>query len=247
MVDVTKQARPRRSKFFWVPPLIVGGGCIAAAVYAAGAYFTKENWLEEEKAELALTAMRSPSAAIETAEQRLLERRIDFPLYRDLLRVALQQQNPEVRAAANQSIARLASSKLAFADDLKKELVSMPPQVFLVTSPDGTSAAHDIEQKLKRRETVIVTHESRPPSAKPIVKSEVFCYDQEVCKQIGQAVFNLLQQEGFDVAGPTRQDAGATLFKKRVEVVLAGVKKAEAETPRTKKTIIKKSRRKSRR
>jgi hypothetical protein len=145
--------------------------------------------------------------------------------------VALSRQDPEVRNAANQSIATVLNSNLAFADDLKKELASMPTQVFVVTSHAGEDRGLDIEQKLKRRETVVVTHETRDPKIKEINKTEVFCYDQDACKQAAQSVFNLLQEEGFKVNGPTPRDAGTTLFKKRVEVVLADEKKSEPNKP----------------
>lgn len=228
--DIRAQ-RPRRSKYFWLPVWIFLAVCAGAGSLVLVVQTMQEQGSAEESSALAIAAMRSPTDALEKAEARLLDKRIDFSIYRDLLRVALSRQEPEVRNAANQSIARVLNSNLAFADDLKKELASMPTQVFVVTSDAGVGRGKDIEQKLKRRETVVVTRETRDPKIKEISKTEVFCYDQDACKQTAQSVFNLLKDEGFEVYGPTQRDAGASLFKNWVEVVLADEKKSEPNKP----------------
>lgn len=233
MYNNTRPAPPRRSKYFWLPVWIFLTACLGAALVGLGAHIIEEQWSAQESSALAIAAMRSPTEALEAAEQLLLEKRVDFSLYRDLLKVALSQQDPELRNSANQSITRVLSSNLAFADDLKKVLSSMPTQVFIITSDAGTSVGHDIEQKLKRRETVLVTHETRDPRIKEINKTEVFCYDPDgsACKQTAKGLVNLLQEEGFDVIEQPLQAASASAFKNRVEVILADVKKAEPNKP----------------
>ncbi|HTV33817.1 MAG TPA: hypothetical protein VME69_12060 [Methylocella sp.] len=227
--------RSRRDRCFWLPVRIFFTVVVGIVLFLVVTSFEHLITSERESAALAVAAMRSPAEAMENAEAWLLDEqhpdeRIDFSLYRDLLLAALAHQDSEVRNAANQSIARVLHSNLACANDLKKELASMPTQVFIMTSDADASAGRDIAQKLKRREGVIVTQETLDPEK--ISKTEVLCYDHDAdnCKQTAQSVINLLQEEGFEVSGPTQKDPGATLFKKRIEVILAVKMKSETAT-----------------
>ena len=102
----------------------------------------------------------------------------------------------------------------------------MPTQVFIVTSDGASAAARDIEEKLKRRETVVVIRETRAPKIKDVGESEVLYFD-EALTQTAQYMADLLREQGLAVGAPKKSEAGATLFKKRVEIVLAEEKKAE--------------------
>jgi len=176
------------------------------------------------------------------AEQRLETGRIDFSLYRDLLKKALSQQNPDVHAAAFESMDKLLASNLAFADDLRKDLASWPPQVFLTIAEAGSSAGSNVERDLKLRGMEVFVQQTGSPKA--ISKTEVFCYEQGACKQAAQSVIDLLQEKGFVVAkatprgdgfdadGQMQNDEAEKLYdKKRIEIVLADDKKIGPNKP----------------
>ncbi len=229
---------PCRSKNFWTPiwiTAVIGAGGIA---FSVGQYLTQQQWAEADKNALAVDSMSSPRFALAEAERQLLDERIDFAVYRDLLRGALGRADPEVRSAAYQSIHRVLAAGRGCSDALKKELASMPTQVFIRASDQGASAAQDIEQKLKRRDTAVVIQETQNPSNK-ISKTEVLCYDQDVCKQSGQSVVNLLREEGYDASGPTQKDGTESSYTNRIDIQLAEVKASKPVKPAKKPLVAK--------
>jgi hypothetical protein len=233
-----KSEKPRRSKNFWTPiwiTAIISAGGIA---FSVGQYLTEQQWADADQNALAVDSMSSPRFALAEAERQLLDDRIDFAVYRDLLRGALGRADPEVRSAAYQSIHRVLAAGRGCSDALKKELASMPTQVFIRASDQGASAAQDIEQKLKRRDTAVVIQETQNPSNK-ISKTEVLCYDQEVCKQSGQAVVNLLREDGYDASGPTQKDGTESSYSNRIDVELAELKTAAPVKPVKKAVVVK--------
>ena len=232
-----RSEKPHRSKSFWTPIWITGIICVGGIAFSVGQYLTQQQWAEADNNALAADSMENPRYALAEAERELLDDRIDFPLYRDLLRGALNWADPEVRSAAYQSIHRVLASGRGCANALKKELASMPTQVFIRTSDQDASAAQDVEQKLKRRDTAVVILETQNPGAK-ISKTEVLCYDQHVCKESGQSVVNLLHEEGYDASGPTQMD-GAESYANRVDVQLAEVKASKPVKPGKKPVVVK--------
>ncbi|MFZ0841079.1 MAG: hypothetical protein WAM77_26750 [Xanthobacteraceae bacterium] len=216
-----------------MPVKICLAGCAGAVLYFAGGYINDQEWLKREGADLAVRAMSSPSGLLEEAEKRLEDGRIAFSVYSDLLEVALDQQDADVRATAFKTMDKLLASRLAFAGDLQRWLASMPPQVFITTT--GGSHGSDLEKELKFRGMhVIVKNTDRP---KEVTKTAVFCYDPDPCQQTAHSVVDLLQEEGYAVAKPTppengfgvtAQDDDATkLFnKKLIDIVLADEKKS---------------------
>jgi hypothetical protein len=126
-----------------------------------------------------------------------------------------------VRQAAYQSIHRVLASGHTSAERLKNWLPSLPTEVFITTSDKG--AAQDIEEKLKRRDTTVVIQEPRNPN-KQITKTQVLCYDQQVCKQSGPSVIDLLHAEGYEVDQAKLSDASATSYINRIEVELPEAK-----------------------
>jgi MFS superfamily sulfate permease-like transporter len=229
MVNYAVAERSRHGRNFWLPIWILLAGVAFAAAFYLGAQDTKQQWSDEQNASLAVAAMRHPASALIDAESQLLADRIDFPLYRDLLRAALSREDAELLNTANQSIARVLASKRDPAKKLEKELESLPTQVFIVTSEGASPAARDIEQKLKRRETVVVFHETRAPRTKDISKTAVLYSDS--AKQTAEYVTSLLQEDGFSIGEVKKSDGGATSFKKRVEIVLAEAKKKAPKAP----------------
>jgi hypothetical protein len=219
--------KPHRSRNFWTPIWVAAIVCAGGVAFWAGQYLTQQQWADADQNALAVDSMSSPRFALAEAERQLLDDRIDFAVYRDLLRGALGRADPEVRSAAYQSIHRVLAAGRGCSDALKKELASMPTQVFIRTSDQGASAAQDIEQKLKRRDTAVVIQETQNPSNK-ISKTEVLCYDQDVCKQSGQAVVNLLREDGYDASGPTQKDGTESSYTNRIDIQLAEMK---ASTP----------------
>ena len=220
----------RRSKYFMAPVWVAAACGAGFALFCLGECFVQQQWADASKGALAVDAMSSPSFALAEAERELLDDRIDFAVYRDLLRGALSRPDYQVRSAAYQSIHRVLASGRGCADALKKELASMPTQVFIRTSDQGASSAQDVEQKLKRRDTAVVIQETQNPSNK-ISKTEVLCYDQDVCKQAGQSVVNLLREEGYDASGPTQKDGTEASYTNRIDIQLADATKSKPSKP----------------
>jgi hypothetical protein len=209
--------RPRRSIGFWAPVLVFG-----AVVGGIGSFYygqlTKEaQRAGEDKTTLAVMAMRSPSEALESAERQLMADRIDFSVYRDLLQAALSRSDYQVRNVAYQSIHRVAVSGRGYGERLKKWLPSLPTEVFITTSDKG--AVQDVEEKLKRRGSNVVIQED----GRPIRKTQVFCYDQDVCKQTAPSVVNLLREAGYSVE-QAKLGEGIATSSNRIDIQLAAMK-----------------------
>jgi hypothetical protein len=239
MLTDTKDARsekPRRSKNFWTPIWITAVGCAGVTAFLLGQYLIQQQWDDDSKAAIAVDAMRSPSEALEEAERQLMADRIDFSVYRDLLRAAARRTDSEVRNAAYRSIHAVLASDRGYADLLKKELASWPTQVFIVATRGSASDAEDIEQKLKRRETAMVIQD---PSVKAISKTQVLCHDQDVCKQAAPSVINLLHEEGYEVEEPKLGDASTTPLNNWIEIELAEVKASNPGKPAKKPIVAK--------
>ncbi len=233
-----RSEKPRRSKNFWTPIWITAIIIVGGIAFSVGEYLTQQQWANSEQNALAVNSMNNPRFALAEAERQLLDDRIDFAVYRDLLRGALGRADPEVRSAAYQSIHRVLAAGRGCSEALKRELASMPTQVFIRTSDHGGSAAQDIEQKLKRRDTAVVIQETQNPNNK-IAKTQVLCYDQDVCKQSGQAVVNLLQEEGYDASGPTLKDGAESSYVNRIDVQLAEAKVSKPGKPARKAMVAK--------
>ena len=233
-----RSEKPRRSRNFWTPIWIAAMVSAGGIAFTAGQYLTEQQWADADQNALAVDSMSSPRFALAEAERQLLDDRIGFAVYRDLLRGALGRPDPEVRSAAYQSIHRVLAAGRGCSDALKKELASMPTQVFIRATDQGASAAQDIEQKLKRRDTAVVIQEAQNPSSK-ISKTEVLCYDQDVCKQSGQSVVNLLREEGYDASGPTQKDGTESSYTNRIDIQLAEMKASTPVKPGKKANVLK--------
>ncbi len=237
-----KAERPRSTKSFWAPVWIISLGCAGVLLFEFGGYLTQQEWLKADNADLTVRAMSSPSDALRVAEQRLEAGRVDFALYRDLLKKALSQHNPDVSAAAFESMDKLLASNLAFADDLRRDLASWPPQVLITTTEAGGSVGSTIETELKLRGMEVFVRATGDPKA--LNKTQVFCYEQGACTKAAQSVVDVLQEKGYAVAkaappgdgfgadGKTQYDEAAKLYdKKRIEIVLADEKKIAPNKP----------------
>lgn len=199
---------------FWAPVFLFAAVAGGIGSFEYGQFTKGEERSGDDMAALAVTAMRSPSEALADTERRLMSERIDFPLYRDLLEAALSRRDPEVRNVAYQSIHRVLASGRTSGERLKKWLPTLPAEVFIMTSDKG--AAQEIEEKLKRRDTDVVIQED----GKPVGKTQVLCYDQEVCKQTAPSVINVLRQQGYEVDQAKLTD-GSAASANRIDVQLA--------------------------
>ncbi len=227
-----RSERPRTSRHFWLPVWIAVLGCAGAALYMLGGEASNQEWLRKKSADLAVRAMSDPAGALGEAEKSLESGDIDFSLYSRLLEVALGQTDANVRASAFRSMDKLLASGRAYANDLRNEVASMPPQVLIATTESRASAASGVERELKMRGMdVFVVKTSDPNGAS---KTEVRCYDPDSCRQTAQTVVDVLQESGYAVAKPTPpdngaapDDQGAQLFnKKRIEIALADDRKS---------------------
>ncbi|MBV9287114.1 MAG: hypothetical protein JO288_04700 [Hyphomicrobiales bacterium] len=216
--------RACRGMRFWAPVFV-----FAAVVGGVGSFYFGQQANDakrsaEDRAALAVKAISSPSYALEEAEREMRDGHIEFSVYRDLVGAALSRQDSEVRQAAYQSIHRVLASGRTSAERLKNWLPSLPTEVFIVTS--DRNAADDIEQKLKRRDTTVVIQEPQNPS-KQISKTQVFCYDQDVCRQAAPAVVDLLHEQGYEVDQAKFSDASSKSYINRIDIELPEAKKAE--------------------
>lgn len=229
-------ARPGNSKYFWTPVLIAALGCAGVALVQITDYLDQKERSIQDAEDLAVRAMGSRSDALKVAEQRLEGGRISFSLYRDLLKSALRQQDPDEQVAAQESMDKLLSSGLAFAKDLRTDLASWPTEVLITATEAGGIAGSNIEKGLKIRGIPVVLQTSNTKGAG---KTAVLCYEQKACKQTGQSVLDVLQENGYPVAEATlpkdgfdaaesaqTDDAAKLLKKKRIEIVLADQEKS---------------------
>src|SRR5271167_302894 len=118
-----------------------------------------------------------------------------------MLKKALSEPDLDVHVAAFESMDKLFALKLASAKDLRKDLASWPAQVLITTTEAGGSEGSNIEAELKMRGIPVVVQRTGYP--KEISKTEVRCYDQNVCQQTAQSVIDVLQEKGYPVAKAT--------------------------------------------
>jgi hypothetical protein len=148
---------------------------------------------------------RSPASALEWAAEGVKHERIEFAIYRNLLRAALAQQDAGAHQIAFRSIRDVLQYGGAFADDLKAELKGMAPQVFITTttSQAGIDAGVALEKELRDVGMTIVNRETRDPAQ--IGASKVSCYGADTCKD-ARTLVPLLRGRGYEV---TEADASS--------------------------------------
>jgi hypothetical protein len=148
---------------------------------------------------------RSPASALEWAAEGVKHERIEFAIYRNLLRAALAQQDAGAHQIAFRSIRDVLQYGGAFADDLKAELKGMAPQVFITTttSQAGIDAGVALETELRDVGMTVVNRDARDPAQ--IGESKVSCYSADTCKD-ARTLVPLLRGRGY---GVTEADASS--------------------------------------
>ena len=129
--------------------VVVPGASDAKADQSGGNLGTSES--SPKPASLSTLVWRSPASALEWAAEGVKHERIEFAIYRNLLRAALAEQDASVHQIAFRSIRDVLQYGGAFADDLKAELKGMAPQVFITTttSQAGIDAGVALEKELR--------------------------------------------------------------------------------------------------
>ena len=165
----------------------------------------------------------SPASALEWAAEGVKHDRIEFAIYRNLLRAALAQQDASAHQIAFRSIRDVLQYGGAFADDLKAELKGMAPQVFITTttSQAGIDAGVALEKELRDVGMTIVNRDTRDPAQ--IGESKVSCYGADTCKD-ARTLVPLLRGRGYGVAEAdassrsedNSDDMAATLYGAKV-------------------------------
>jgi hypothetical protein len=197
---------------------------------------------------------RSPASALEWAAEGVKHDRIEFAIYRNLLRAALADQSSSARSIAFRSIRDVLQDGGGFADDLRAELQSMAPQIFLVTSSNeaGKHAGDTLADELRSAGMAIAGRETLDPAQ--INDSKVACYSADTCKD-AKALLPLLRSEGYTIADAdmssraeddTVDKARALYGAKMIRIVLSDPKlvqsaaatpvKAPSTPPRPKKS-----------
>lgn len=191
--------KQRYSRYFFAPPLIAFGLCVSVLAFLLGCYLVSEQWSTQENETLADYKAMSPSSALERAAEAVKHDRIEFAVYRDLLRAALAEQDAHARTVAFRSIRDVLQYGGAFAEDLKAELKNMAPQVFITTTTNqtGIEAANALEKELRDVGMTIVNRETR----NRITESKVSCYSADTCKD-AKALVPLLRDRGYNLGEP---------------------------------------------
>ena len=166
---------------------------------------------------------RSPASALEWAAEGVKHDRIEFAIYRNLLRATLAQQDAGAHQIAFRSIRDVLQYGGAFADDLKAELKGMAPQVFITTttSQAGIDAGVALEKELRDVGMTIVNRDARDPVQ--IGESKVSCYGADTCKD-ARTLVPLLRGRGYAVteadassrSEDNSDDMAATLYGAKV-------------------------------
>jgi len=186
----------RYSRYFMAPLWIALAICTAVLAFLLGGYLVTDEWSRQEKETLAIYSPVSPSSALERAAEGVKHDRVEFAVYRDLLRSALAEQDPGARSVAFRSIRDVLQYGGAFADDLRAELKGMAPQVFITTttSKAGIDAGDGLEKELRDVGMTIVNREVRDPAQ--ITESKVSCYGADTCKD-AKTLVPLLRGRGY--------------------------------------------------
>jgi hypothetical protein len=148
-------------------------------------------------AALSESVWSSPASALEWTAEGVKHDRIEFAVYRNLLRASLAQQDADSHEMAFRSIRDVLQYGGSFADDLKAELKGMAPQVFITTtnSQAGIEAGDALARELRNVGLTVVSRESRDPAQ--ITASKVACYGADTCKD-AKALVPLLRGRGYD-------------------------------------------------
>jgi hypothetical protein len=177
-------------------PFVVPAASEPKADHSAGTVATSENSPPKLES-LSTLVWRSPASALDWAAEGVKHERIEFAIYRNLLRAALAQQDAGAHQIAFRSIRDVLQYKGAFADDLKAELKGMAPQVFITTttSQAGIDAGVALEKELRDVGMTIVNRETRDPAQ--IGASKVSCYGADTCKD-AKTLVPLLRGRGYE-------------------------------------------------
>jgi hypothetical protein len=180
----------------------------------------------------------SPASALDWAAEGVKHDRIEFAIYRNLLRAALAQQEASAHEIAFRSIRDVLQYGGAFADDLKAELKGMAPQVFITTttSQAGIDAGVALQKELRDLGMTVVNREARDPAQ--IGGSKVSCYGADTCKD-AKGLIPLLRGRGYDLvetdtssrSEENSDDMAATLYgAKVIRVALMDPKQTQPNT-----------------
>jgi hypothetical protein len=176
----------------------------------------------------------SPASALEWAAEGVKHDRIEFAIYRNLLRATLAEQDASAHQIAFRSIRDVLQYGGAFADDLKAEIKGMAPQVFITTttSQAGIDAGVALAKELRDVGMTIVNRETRDQ----ITESKVSCYSAETCKD-ARTLVPLLRGRGYGVteadassrSEDNSDDVAATLYgAKVIRVALMDLKPTQS-------------------
>jgi len=224
----------RYSRYFMAPVWIALAVCGMGAAFLLGGYLIADDWSRQDKETLDAYKTASPSSVLALAAEAVKHDRIEFGVYRDLLRAALAEQDAQARSVAFRSIRDVLQYGGAFADDLRAELKRMAPQVLVTTTTTkaGVDAADAVERELRDIGMTIVNSDARDPAQ--IGESKVFCYSADTCKD-AKALVPVLRSKGYTLvdadmssrAEDNSSDEAATLYNaKLIRIVLSDPKQS---------------------
>jgi hypothetical protein len=228
--------KPRYSRYFMAPVWIALAFCAVVIAFLLGGYLIADEWSRQDKEAIDAYRPVSPSSALERAAEAVKHDRIEFGVYRDLLRAALAEQDAAAREVAWRSVRDVLQYGGAFADDLRAELKQMAPQVFITTttSPAGVAAGALLEKELRDVGKTIVDRQALDPAQ--ISESKVSCYSVDTCKD-AKALVLVLRSKGYtlgeaDTSGRAEDNSSdeATMLynAKVIRIVLLDPKQSQS-------------------
>jgi hypothetical protein len=228
----------RHSRYFMAPVWIALALCAVVSAFLLGGYLIADDWSRQDKKTLDAYKSVNPSSVLELAAEAVKHDRIEFGVYRDLLRASFAQQEAGAHEVAWRSIRDVLQYGGAFANDLRAELKQMAPQVFITTttSPAGMTAGTLLEKELRDVGETIVNRQALDPAQ--ISESKVFCYSADTCKD-AKALVPVLRSKGYTLgeadtsnrAEDNSSDEATMLYNAKViRVVLLDPKQSQSTT-----------------
>jgi hypothetical protein len=186
----------RYSRYFMAPVWIALALCGMVLAFLLGGWLITDEWSRQDKETITDYKGVSPSSALALAAEGVEHRRVEFGVYRGLLRASLAEQTTGARDLAFRSIRDVLQYGGDFADDLRAELKGMAPQLLITTTANkaGIAAADALVEELREVGMAIVNREA----STTITESKVSCYSADTCKD-AKTLVSILHTRGYKV------------------------------------------------
>lgn len=224
--EIADVARKIRSKHFWTPVWLAFAIAMGVGGYFLGIHESEERLIEKDIASLAIAAMRSPNDGIIYAQKKLLEGKIGYDVYRDVIRAALKKADIVTLEGAFESMSQVIAASDANQRDTLKLVNEMKP-VVLLALPDSSEHSSGLDKEFRAfgMDTVIVTTKDESKD------NAVICYKDDTCNASAKRVKDLLTSRGYQIGDIVQISRTNAAYDKRIDVLLAPIQKATEAKP----------------